>query len=66
MLAHITPTEAAMLKSMGGSGTINPMTGLPEFFIGKVFRAIGRAVRGVVRGIKKVLQAIVLLTKLVV
>jgi hypothetical protein len=31
MLAHITPKEAALLKRMGGSGTINPDTGLPEF-----------------------------------
>jgi hypothetical protein len=31
MLAHINPLEAAMLKRMGGSGTINPKTGLPEF-----------------------------------
>ena len=31
MLAHITPREAAMLKAKGGSGTINPDTGLPEF-----------------------------------
>jgi hypothetical protein len=31
ILAHITPEEAAMLKEQGGSGTINPMTGLPEF-----------------------------------
>lgn len=31
MLAHITPREAAMLKAMGGAGTINPATGLPEF-----------------------------------
>ena len=31
ILAHINPTEAAMLKAMGGSGTINPKTGLPEF-----------------------------------
>ena len=33
MLAHITPEEAAMLKAAGGSGTTNPDTGLPEFFI---------------------------------
>jgi hypothetical protein len=33
ILAHITPEEAAKLKQMGGSGTINPMTGLPEFEI---------------------------------
>lgn len=31
MLAHITPEEAMMLRSMGGAGTQNPMTGLPEF-----------------------------------
>jgi hypothetical protein len=46
MLAHITPQEAMMLKRMGGSGTINPYTGLPEFFIGKLFK-------GLVKGIKK-------------
>jgi hypothetical protein len=33
MLAHINPEEAAMLKSMGGAGTINPQTGLPEFYM---------------------------------
>jgi len=32
ILAHITPKEAARLKRDGGSGTINPDTGLPEFF----------------------------------
>jgi hypothetical protein len=32
MLAHINPQEAALLKSLGGSGTINPHTGLPEYF----------------------------------
>lgn len=31
ILAHITPKEAALLKKRGGSGTINPATGLPEF-----------------------------------
>ena len=31
MLAHITPREAQMLKSIGGGGTINPKTGLLEF-----------------------------------
>lgn len=31
ILAHINPHEAAMLKMMGGSGTKNPDTGLPEF-----------------------------------
>ena len=32
MLAHINPQEAALLKSMGGAGTVNPQTGLPEFY----------------------------------
>jgi len=31
LLAHITPKEAEYLKSRGGSGTINPHTGLLEF-----------------------------------
>lgn len=31
ILAHINPKEAAILKSLGGSGTINPHTKLPEF-----------------------------------
>jgi hypothetical protein len=32
MLAHINPREAELLKAMGGAGTINPNTGLPEFY----------------------------------
>ena len=31
ILAHINPREAALLKKRGGSGTINPETGLPQF-----------------------------------
>lgn len=34
MLAHINPEEAQMLQEMGGSGTTNPNTGLPEYFFG--------------------------------
>jgi hypothetical protein len=45
MLAHITPAEARMLRRRGGSGTINPHTGLPEFFLKKVFKSIGKAVK---------------------
>lgn len=50
MLAHITPAEARMLRRKGGSGTINPKTGLPEYFnlfksIGKAFKAVGNAVK---------------------
>ena len=32
VLAHITPEEARMLEDEGGSGTINPHTGLPEYY----------------------------------
>lgn len=32
MLAHINPEEAALLKAHGGSGTINPDTGLREYW----------------------------------
>ena len=31
ILAHINPQEAMQLMRMGGRGTTNPMTGLPEF-----------------------------------
>lgn len=31
ILAHINPQEAGILKLLGGSGTTNPYTGLPEF-----------------------------------
>jgi hypothetical protein len=41
MLAHITPQEAGLLKAMGGSGTINPKTGLPEFFFDAVLGFLG-------------------------
>ena len=47
MLAHISPPEARMLRQMGGSGTINPSTGLPEFF--NPFKALARAVKKFVR-----------------
>ncbi len=32
MVAHLSPREAMLLKAMGGAGTRNPKTGLPEFF----------------------------------
>jgi hypothetical protein len=32
VLAHISPNEASLLSSIGGGNTINPDTGLPEFF----------------------------------
>jgi len=32
MLAHITPKEVSLLKEAGGAGTVNPDTGLLEFY----------------------------------
>jgi hypothetical protein len=32
VLAHINPKEAALLKKMGGAETVNPVTGLPEYY----------------------------------
>lgn len=52
MLAHINPQEAAMLKAMGGSGTINPHTGLPEFLFG--FKV--PIVDDVIHGVKSLVQ----------
>jgi hypothetical protein len=65
MLAHITPLEATMLRKMGGSGTINPDTGLPEFFlkkikkaVGKVFKGAGKVVKGALKGIGRAVKSI--------
>jgi len=60
ILAHITPEEAEMLKRRGGSGTINPATGLPEFkggVVGKVVGAVKSVVKSVTSVVKKVLQS---------
>lgn len=46
MVAHISPQEAGILKALGGSGTINPETGLPEFFLDKIFKAVLPAAAG--------------------
>jgi hypothetical protein len=52
ILAHINPQEAALLKRMGGSGTINPATGLPEFLkIGKVFKPVTNVLKGVEKAV---------------
>jgi len=54
LLAHITPEEAQLLRSRGGAGTINPQTGLPEFFNPlKIIKDTGKAAVGVVTGAVK-------------
>lgn len=60
ILAHITPEEAEMLKSRGGAGTINPITGLPEFKgnpLKKLFKAVGKVIKSVVKVVKKVVAS---------
>jgi hypothetical protein len=44
LLAHINPQEAQLLSLLGGSGTINPDTGLPEFFFKAVTNFISKAI----------------------
>ena len=59
MLAHITPAEARMLRRRGGSGTTNPDTGLPEFFldeIGDALGGIGDAIGDAIGGIGDAVQ----------
>ena len=55
MLAHITPEEAMLLKSRGGEGSINPVTGLPEygFFssIGSFFKSAAPVVLPILGGL---------------
>jgi len=65
ILAHITPSEARLLKSMGGSGTINPETGLPEFFLKKLFKGIKKAVKSLLKNpIVRVVATVALATVL--
>lgn len=56
ILAHINPQEAGILKALGGSGTINPDTGLPEYFLKKITQPIVQGVKAIqnVPGIKQV------------
>ncbi len=56
-LAHVSPREIEMLKQMGGSGTINPVTGMPEFFIKKIFKGAKKALKKVGQAVKKFAQS---------
>jgi len=66
MLAHITPAEMRLLKSRGGSGTINPVTGLPEFFLKKLWNAATGVVKGAVNVVKNVVKGVVNVAKEIV
>lgn len=66
VLAHITPEEAGILKLLGGSGTINPRTGQPEYlkkFIKKVvpkeiYKPISSLGKELERGVESVAKAL--------
>lgn len=58
MLAHITPAEARMLRRQGGSGTINPVTGLPEFFVKKIAKAVGNTVKSVGKAVSGAVKSV--------
>jgi len=58
MLAHITPAEARMLRRRGGSGTINPVTGLPEFFVKRVAKAVGGVFKGAAKAVGSVVKGV--------
>jgi hypothetical protein len=62
VLAHITPEEAGILQLLGGSGTINPRTGQPEFLkkvIKKVvpkpiYKAVSSVGKEIERGVESI------------
>ena len=62
VLAHISPQEAGILQLLGGSGTINPYTGIPEFkilkkIVPKPIYKLGSAIgKGIERGIESIAQ----------
>jgi len=60
MLAHITPEEARLLRSRGGSGTINPETGLPEFWnpVSAIVSAVSGAFKTVTGAIKSAFKTV--------
>ena len=63
MLAHITPAEARMLRRRGGSGTINPETGLPEFFLKKLVKSVGKVFKGAVKAVTSVVKSVAKVVK---
>jgi hypothetical protein len=59
MVAHISSEEAALLKALGGAGTINPVTGLPEYGLKKVFKSVAQPIeKAIIRPIGDVVKPI--------
>jgi hypothetical protein len=62
VLAHITPEEAGILQLLGGSGAINPKTGLQEFGFFKkivpkpIYRLGSKVGKEIERGVESIAQ----------
>ena len=46
-----------------GANSINPDTGMPEFFLKKIFKGVKKAVSGVAKGVKKAFKSVVKVVK---
>lgn len=58
MVAHISSDEAKLLMSLGGSGTINPQTGLPELFLKQAAKSVGNVFSGGAKAVTSGVKAI--------
>jgi len=59
ILAHINPQEAGILKTLGGSGTRNPDTGLPEYNIfKKAANIVRQPVQAITQGATQAVKAV--------
>tara|TARA_R100000900_G_scaffold11175_2_gene10137 strand:- start:4930 stop:7026 length:2097 start_codon:yes stop_codon:yes gene_type:complete len=58
MLAHVNPQEAALLKALGGSGTKNPYTGMPEYGYGNVVSSLLNPVADIFSGASNIVNPI--------
>jgi hypothetical protein len=52
-LAYINEDEAALLKSLGGAGEPINQTGIPSYFLKKIFKKAKKGIKKGIKGIKK-------------
>jgi hypothetical protein len=57
-LAYINPEEAGILKALGGAGQDINATGVPSFFVKKIFKGATKAVKGAVKGVANVVKKV--------
>jgi hypothetical protein len=56
-LAYINPEEAGILRALGGAGQDINRTGVPSFFIKKVFKAGKKLVKGAASAVKSIAKS---------